>query len=57
MGIRSEKVWGWILDISVMLLVSSLILFVVLEWAVGCGETYVDANGVTHKYECLFINR
>jgi len=57
MGIRSEKVWGWILDISVAILVSGLIVFVVLEWAAGCGETYVDADGVTHQYECLFINR
>lgn len=55
MGIRSEKVWGWILDISVAILVSGLIVFVVLEWAAGCGETYVDADGVTHQYECLFL--
>ena len=22
---------------------------------VGCGETYVDAKGERHQYECLFI--
>jgi hypothetical protein len=26
-----------------------------LEWLAGCGETYVDAYGVRHQYECLFI--
>ena len=26
-----------------------------LEWAVGCGETYIDAKGVTHAHECVFL--
>lgn len=26
-----------------------------VEWAAGCGESYVDANGVRHQYECVFI--
>jgi hypothetical protein len=33
------------------------VLFAVLliEWAAGCGESYVDAYGVRHQYECVFI--
>ena len=26
-----------------------------VEWAAGCGESYVDAYGVRHQYECVFI--
>ena len=26
---------------------------VLVGWATGCGEHYVDANGVTHNYECF----
>lgn len=26
---------------------------VLIGWATGCGEHYVDANGVTHNYECF----
>ena len=29
---------------------------VLAEWAVGCGETYTDAKGVTHSNQCLFLN-
>ena len=28
-----------------------------LEWMAGCGETYIDAKGVRHVNQCLFINR
>lgn len=28
-----------------------------LEWFVGCGETYIDANGKRHANECLFIGK
>jgi hypothetical protein len=28
---------------------------VAVEWLAGCGETYTDANGQTHQYECVFI--
>jgi len=34
-----------------------IVLFAVLviEWIAGCGETYVDAKGERHAYECVFI--
>lgn len=28
-----------------------------VEWAVGCGETYTDSKGITHTSQCVFINR
>lgn len=33
-------------------LIFALMLFVMLEWASGCGESYVDSKGVTHVNEC-----
>ncbi len=39
------------------LLCAAALLVLLLEAAVGCGESYVDSKGVTHVNECLFINR
>jgi hypothetical protein len=32
-----------------------LLAAMILEWMVGCGETYVDSKGVRHRYECVFL--
>ena len=29
---------------------------VLIEWASGCGESYVDSKGVTHTNQCLLTN-
>jgi hypothetical protein len=34
---------------------AGLFAIVLIEWFAGCGETYVDADGVRHHYECVFI--
>ena len=26
-----------------------------VEWAVGCGESYTDSKGVTHQQSCVFV--
>jgi len=31
--------------------------FMLVEWASGCGESYVDAKGKTHINECVFISK
>jgi hypothetical protein len=28
--------------------------FMLVEWASGCGESYVDSKGVTHTNECIW---
>lgn len=45
-----------ILTIAVGLLIGIVGAFLVIEWMVGCGETYTDSKGVTHSNECVFIN-
>ena len=34
---------------------AALVAVLLIEWFAGCGETYIDANGVRHAYECVFI--
>lgn len=31
------------------------ILLLVVEWAAGCGETWVDSLGARHPYECVVL--
>ena len=28
-----------------------------VEWMAGCGETYVDAKGIRHANECIFLSK
>lgn len=40
---------------AVVFIVTAAMAVVLLEWMVGCGETYVDSKGQRHVNECLFI--
>lgn len=31
--------------------------FVLVEWASGCGEPYVDSKGKTHINECVLFSK
>jgi hypothetical protein len=44
-----------ILDAVVLCIMLGLIAIVLVEWAVGCGETYTDAQGVEHIGECVVL--
>lgn len=41
--------------VLLMFLFSAFTTLLVVEWLVGCGESYIDSKGVSHPYECLFI--
>jgi hypothetical protein len=43
----------WFVQGIIGALILAFMLFMVLEWASGCGETYVDSKGVTHVGECV----
>lgn len=47
----------WLLHGIIGLVMMGFLVLMVMEWAAGCGETYVDAKGVRHQNECLFIKR
>lgn len=40
----------------VVLIAGAMLAVVLIEWAAGCGETYVDAYGQRHAYECVIVN-
>jgi hypothetical protein len=37
------------------LLIGTALAILLMEWFVGCGETYIDSKGVSHKHACLFL--
>jgi hypothetical protein len=51
------------LEINVSKIINALffVLFmafmaiVMVEWASGCGESYVDAAGDTHQHQCWIV--
>lgn len=52
-----KAVGMWLLQAIIGLIFIGFIVFMMLEWSAGCGETYVDSKGIRHNHECLFINR
>jgi hypothetical protein len=45
----------YLIEAALMIIFAMFMVVVLIEWAAGCGETYIDANGVRHAYECVFI--
>lgn len=52
-----KRVARWLLQAVVGAALITLFLFVLIEWAAGCGESYVDGEGTTHINECVFISK
>ena len=46
----------WILQGLVGAALIAFFAYMFLEWAAGCGETYTDAQGKVHVYECLWVS-
>lgn len=53
---RGSKFWNIVLGLLLLVLFSLLMAVVVIEWAAGCGESYVDSRGERHMYECVYLN-
>lgn len=45
-----------IAEVLLMLLFTVFVAVLFVEWLAGCGESYIDAKGVRHQYECVFIH-
>jgi len=50
-----KRLLAKLLEALLVLLFSAFFTFMLIEWMAGCGETYIDANGVRHQYECVFL--
>jgi len=45
-----------VLNLALATLIGTALALLIMEWMVGCGETYIDSKGVSHKYACLFLS-
>jgi hypothetical protein len=52
-----KRVLCVIAEMIFVAVVFAAMVVLLLETISGCGESYVDSKGVTHRNECLFINR
>lgn len=50
-----KRIAKCIADIAVIAVFAGVLLILIVEWAAGCGESYIDAKGMRHQYECVFI--
>ena len=55
-GKMSRLWWQRMGAVVVALILAVVVQLIFIEWMVGCGESYVDADGVRHWYECVFLN-
>lgn len=51
-----KRITRWVLSALLMLMFCIGMAVITIEWMAGCGESYTDAKGRTHLYECVFIN-
>ena len=42
-------------DSLIAIIIGIVGALLIVEWAVGCGETYVDSKGITHQETFVFI--
>jgi hypothetical protein len=52
---RLKTIAHYTILLTLYVAILCLAAVMLLEWMSGCGETYTDANGVTHAHECMFI--
>jgi hypothetical protein len=50
------RVLVWIVQALLGVVFIALFAYLLVEWASGCGESYVDSKGKTHVNECLYTN-
>ncbi len=54
-GVKMKRLLTFFATAIATLLIAGLFAVLMIEWMAGCGETYIDAKGVRHQYECVFI--
>lgn len=42
-------------EVAAVALAAVFLALLLVEWMAGCGETYVDAAGVRHQNQCMFV--
>jgi hypothetical protein len=44
-----------IMEVIIIGLLTALASLLLVEWAIGCGQTYTDAQGVEHVGQCWVL--
>jgi hypothetical protein len=39
-------------ELFLILVTAVVFAYVLFQWAQGCGETYIDSQGISHEYSC-----
>jgi len=47
----------WLLQGLLGAVMVAFFLYMFLEWAAGCGETYTDSKGKIHINECIWVSK
>lgn len=55
--IRTKRILTNIAYYLIGVLLALWLAVLMLEWAVGCGESYEDAQGKIHIQDCVFIDK
>lgn len=42
-------------DSLIAIIIGVMGALILVEWAVGCGETYTDSKGKVHQETCVFV--
>jgi len=42
-------------EVLVVISFFALVGIMFIEWLAGCGESYVDAEGIRHVGQCVFV--
>ena len=45
-GVKAVK------ELALCLITAAVFGYIVLQWVSGCGETYIDSQGIRHEYSC-----
>lgn len=46
-----------LLNLALATLIGLVLALLLMEWMVGCGESYVDSKGESRQYACLFFKQ
>jgi len=44
-----------LVEFAAMVFITTFAVVIFIEWLAGCGESYVDAYGVRHVGQCVFV--
>jgi hypothetical protein len=50
-----QKILKFIGQVLMSFLIAAVFVIIFIEWAAGCGESYIDSKGIHHSNQCIII--